>query len=340
MNPGSTGPGPLNLITDVDGILVGHAEDHDVRTGATAIVPVERCVAAADVRGGAPGTRETGTLHPASLVSAVDAVVLYGGSVFGLDAASGAVAWLREEGRGFPTGAGKVPVVPAAILFDLANGGDKTWGVHSPYFDLGYRAAASAGRRFALGNSGAGLGARAGALKGGTGSASAVTAEGFQVGALVAVNAVGSTVIPGTPTLWAALWEQQGEMNAPPVRLPEGAMELDVSVDGFPAENTTIAVVATNARLDKGEASRLAIMAHDGLARAIRPIHTPFDGDTVFTLATGTHSATAGPAVLSALGTMAADCMTRATGRAMIAARSLGDMTSYGDWLEGRCRRP
>ena len=340
MNHATVRPGPLNLITDVDGILVGQAEDHGARTGATAVVPVERATAAADVRGGAPGTREIATLHAASLVNAVDAVVLSGGSVFGLDAASGAVARLAEDGRGFPTGAGTVPVVPAAILFDLANGGDKDWLRRSPYFDLGYRAVESAGRDFTLGNTGAGLGARAGALKGGTGSASAVTADGLQVGALVAVNAIGSTVIPGTETLWAALWEQQGEMNAPPVRLPEGAMELDVSIRGFPAENTTIAVVATNAVLDRGEAQRIAIMAHDGLARAIRPVHTPFDGDTVFVLATATRPGPVDAATLSNLGTIAADCMTRATGRAMVAARSLGDMMSYNDWRERQCRQP
>ena len=159
-------PGPLNLITDVDGILVGQAEDHHVRTGVTAIVPAERVTAAADVRGGAPGTRETGTLHVASLVDAVDAVVLSGGSVFGLDAAGGAVARLAEEGRGFPTSAGRIPVVPAAILFDLANGGDKAWGRQPPYPDLGYRAVQAAAQRFELGNAGAGLGASAGTLKG------------------------------------------------------------------------------------------------------------------------------------------------------------------------------
>ncbi len=331
-------PGPRNLITDVEGILVGQAEDRNARTGATAVVPAARATAAADVRGGAPGTRETGTLHAASLVSAVDAVVLSGGSVFGLEAAGGAVARLAEEGRGFPTSAGRVPIVPAAILFDLANGGSKDWGASPPYFDLGYRAAAAAGGEFPLGNAGAGLGARAGDLKGGTGSASFVTADGFQVGALVAVNAVGSTVIPGTATLWAALWEQDGEMNGPPLRLPDGAMPLEAQAAGLPGENTTIGVVATNAALDKGESLRLAIMAQDGLARAIRPLHTPFDGDTVFALATARRPGAIDGATLARLGTMAADCMTRAVGRAMVEARSLGEMTSYRDWRERPCR--
>ncbi len=332
-------PGPLNLITDVDGILVGQAEDHRVRTGVTAIVPRERVTAAADVRGGAPGTRETGTLHVASLVDAVDAVVLSGGSVFGLDAAGGAVARLAEEGRGFPTSAGRIPVVPAAILFDLANGGDKDWGRQSPYPDLGYRAVKAAADRFDLGNAGAGLGASAGTLKGGTGSASAVTDSGLQVGALVAVNAVGSTVIPGTSTLWAALFEQAGEMGTAPRSLPEGPVDLEDEFKGFAAENTTIGVVATNATLDKGALNRIAIMAHDGLARAIRPVHTPFDGDTLFALATARHTDAIDAVTLARLGSMASDCVTRATGRAMVAAQTLDGMTSYSDWRDGRCQQ-
>lgn len=337
---GPVRPGPLNLITDVDNILVGQAEDHGARTGTTAIVPVVRATAASDVRGGAPGTRETDLLHASSLVDAVDAVILSGGSAFGLDAASGAVARLAEEGRGFPTSAGRVPLVPAAILFDLANGGDKSRGKRPPYFELGYKAVASAGRDIALGNTGAGLGARAGALKGGTGSASAVTTDGLQVGALVAVNAVGSTIIPGTGTLWAALLEQQGEMGALPLDLPAGDIDLDVSIKGLAVENTSIVVVATNACLDKGAAARVAIMAHDGLARAIRPVHTAFDGDTVFALATATSPAEIDATTLSGLGAMAADCVTRAVGRAMVAARSMGDMTSYSDWRKRRCHEP
>ncbi len=332
-------PGPLNLITDVDGVLVGQAEDHRVRTGVTAIVPEERVTAAADVRGGAPGTRETGTLHVASLVDAVDAVVLSGGSVFGLDAAGGAVACLVEEDRGFPTSAGRIPVVPAAILFDLASGGDKAWGRHSPYADLGYRAVQAAAQRFDLGNTGAGLGARAGGLKGGTGSASAVADGGLQVGAIVAVNAVGSTVIPGTSTLWAALFEQAGEMGMPPRSLPAGCMDLEDEFRGLAGENTSIGVVATNATLDKGALNRIAIMAHDGLARAIRPVHTPFDGDTMFALATARHTDTIDAVTLARLGSMASDCVTRATGRAMVAAETLDGMTSYSDWRTGRCRQ-
>ena len=315
-------------------------EDANARTGTTVVLPERRCVAAVDIRGGAPGTRDTDALDPACLVERVDAVVLSGGSAFGLDAAGGAMAWLADRGRGFPTGSLPVPVVPAAILFDLANGGDKKWGGTPPYRALGRRAIAAASKAFALGNAGAGLGARAGRLKGGVGSASTVAAGGLQAGALVAVNAVGSTVIPGTRTLWASLFEQAGEMGVPPAALPAGGLDLDMRIGGFAGGNTTIAVVATNARLDAAQGRRVAIMAHDGLARAIRPLHTPFDGDTVFALATGTHAGPVDPAALATAGAMAADCLTRAVGRAMTAARSLGDMPCYRDWCAEGGRTP
>ncbi|MBT6511764.1 MAG: peptidase T4, partial [Rhodospirillaceae bacterium] len=222
---------------------------------------------------------------------------------------------------------------PGAILFDLANGGDKTWGEFPPYWDLGRQAVAAAAKEFALGNAGAGLGATAGHLKGGLGSASVVTADGLQVGALVAVNAVGSPVVPGTRTLWSALYEQNGEMGSPPRTLPDGDIALDGLIKGFPGGNTTIGVIATNATLDGAQARRVAIMAHDGLARAIRPIHTPFDGDTIFCLATGTDGDAVNPEGLGAIGTLAADCMTRAVGRAMVEAESLDDLVCYRDWL-------
>ncbi|MBN34891.1 MAG: peptidase T4 [Rhodospirillaceae bacterium] len=325
-------PGPNNLVTDVEGILVGHAEDLGARSGTTVVLPEPRCVAAVDVRGGAPGTRDTHALDPTCLVDHVDAVVLSGGSAFGLDAAGGVMSWLTAQGRGFRVGEAVVPIVPAAILFDLANGGDKTWGELPPYRDLGRRAVAAAGKTFDLGNIGAGLGAKAGHLKGGLGSASSVSDDGLQVGVLVAVNAVGSAVIPGTATLWSAPYEQTDEMGSAPRDLPDGDLPLDAVVGGFPGENTTVAVVATNATLDKAQAQRVAIMAHDGLARAIRPIHTPFDGDTVFSLATARDAREIGSGRLAVIGGLAADCLTRAVGRAMVAAKSLGDMKSYGDW--------
>ena len=327
-------PGKRNLISDVEGILVGHGEDAKARTGTTAVLAPGRCVAGVDVRGGAPGTRETEALDATCLVEAVDAVVLSGGSAFGLDAAGGVMAWLAARGRGLEVAGARVPIVPAAILFDLANGGDKGWGTCPPYRCLGWLAAQAAAGDFALGNAGAGLGATAGPLKGGLGSASAVTGR-LQLGALVAVNAVGSTVIPGSRSLWAALFEQQGEMGSPPRALPAGDMALAAEVEGFSGANTTIAVVATNARLSPAQARRVAIMAHDGLARAIRPVHTPFDGDTVFCLASGERPGTVGAATLGAIGALAADCLTRAVGRAMVAAETLGEAVCYRDWLAG-----
>lgn len=325
-------PGPRNLITDVDGILVGNAGDDEVRTGTTVILPRERCRAGVDVRGGAPGTRDIDALNPTCLVDAVDAVVLSGGSAFGLDAVGGVMAWLADRGRGQRVADATVPIVPGAILFDLINGGVKAPVPGGMYRTLGQAAVDAASETFSLGNVGAGLGATTGSLKGGLGSASAVAGDGLQVGALVAVNAVGSTVIPGTRTLWSAFYEQQEEMGAPPRDLPAGDLSLGSPMTGFPGENTTIAVVATNADLGKAQAQRVAIMAHDGLARAIRPIHTPFDGDTVFALATGALAGEVMPDRLGMIGALAADCLTRAVGRAMVAAESLGDFLSYMEW--------
>jgi len=332
-------PGPLNLITDVDGISVGNAEDMGARTGVTVIVPDAAAIAAADIRGGAPGTRETEILNGDSLVKRVNAVVLSGGSAFGLDAASGVVAWLKAQGRGFFVGDVPVPIVPAAILFDMLNGGDKDWGEYPPYWNLGRAASAAASQSFELGNTGAGLGATAESLKGGLGSASLIMDGGYQVGAVVAVNSVGSVVMPGTNTFWAWAAERDAEFggNDPPTSSP------DLSVTGaksppMAAGNTTIGVVATNAALDGGQAKRMAIMAQDGIARAVRPAHTPFDGDTVFALATGRAPLPDGsagdiavPAAVAGIGAAAADCMERAIARAVYAAQALGDIPTYRD---------
>ncbi len=331
-----TRPGPRNLITDVDGIKVGHAEDHHARSGVTVVLPDARTTCAVDVRGGAPGTRETESLDPTCLVDAVDAIVLSGGSAFGLDAASGVMSWLAQAGRGFVVAGMTVPIVPAAILFDLANGGDKSWVAEPPYRALGLQAADDTGETFDLGNVGAGLGASAGALKGGLGSASAVSDDGLQVAALVAVNSVGSGVMPGTDTLWAWPFEQQDEMGGQTPPVLNGDLAMAGSMPGLPAENTTIGVVACNARLSKAQAERVAIMAHDGYARAIRPIHTPFDGDTVFSLATAAWGPDAvDPDLLLLIGSLAADCMARAIGRALWHADSLGDLKSYRDTHRG-----
>ena len=323
-------PGSRNLITDVDGILVGNAEDQAARSGVTVVLPDAPVVAAADRRGGAPGTRETDLLDPSCLVERIDAVVLSGGSAFGLDAASGASSWLAARGRGYPVGTARVPVVPAAILFDLLNDGDKDWGVDPPYRELGRAACDTAASDFALGNAGAGLGAKAGALKGGLGSASAITPDGVQVGALVAANPFGSVTMPNSPTLWAWALEQDGEFGGQPAPRPLAAGDLDYTAAGTLGGHTTLGVVATNLVLDKARAQRLAVMAQDGLARAIRPVHTPFDGDVVFALATGRLAdVEATPALVARVGLLAADCLARAVGRAVVEARTLGDWPGY-----------
>jgi L-aminopeptidase/D-esterase-like protein len=324
-------PGPRNLITDVDGLKVGNAEDHTALSGVTVVLPDRRAVCAVDVRGGGPGTRETDALDPSCLVDAVDAVVLSGGSAFGLDAASGVMSWLATQRRGFAIAGVVVPIVPSAILFDLLNGGDKSWGETPPYRTLGIAAAGKAGLDFALGNAGAGTGAMAGELKGGLGSASAVGDDGLKVGALVAVNCVGAGVIPGTGTLWAWPFEQAGEMGGQTAPVLDGDLPMAESLPGLPGENTTLGVVATNARLTKGQAERVAIMAHDGYARAIRPIHTPFDGDSIFALALGDWGPEVDPVLLARIGSLAADCMARAIGRALWHAESLGAFVSYRD---------
>ncbi|HEV2189639.1 MAG TPA: P1 family peptidase [Stellaceae bacterium] len=326
--------GPRNLITDVPGILVGQAKDHTALTGSTVIVAETPAVAAVDVRGGAPGSRETELLAAGTLVDRVDAVVLSGGSAFGLDAASGAMDWLAAQGRGFAVGAARVPIVPAAILFDLGLPGRRHWTGEPPHRRLGYAATGAAGKDFALGNAGAGLGATAGALKGGLGSASLRFADGATVGAIVAVNCVGSVVRPDCGRFWAADLALSGEIDfQPPV--PDQPLDLDdFSACGslLAGANTTIALVATDAPLDKNSCRRLAIMAQDGLTRAIRPAHTPFDGDTVFALSTGSGASIAAEA-LTRIGSAAADCLARAIMRGVLAAEPLGFYPSWrGKW--------
>jgi len=331
-------PGARNLITDVDGLAVGNAVDERVRSGVTVVLPAERAVAAGDVRGGGPGTRETDLLAPAAMMDAVDAIVLSGGSAYGLDAATGALLWLAERGRGFRIGDRVVPIVPSAILFDLANGGDKDWSRGLPYQGLARAACAAAGADFALGTAGAGYGAKAGSLKGGLGSASAVDDDGLQVGALVAVNARGSVTLGAQPQFLAWPWEQGSEFGG----LPPPAERVPLGAAGQPqprlGENTTIAVVATNAALDKAEAQRVAIMAQDGLARAIRPLHTPFDGDSVFALSTRRLQVAGDRAALTdRIGTLAADCLARAVARGVYLAHGLpGMQPSWRDRFGGR----
>jgi L-aminopeptidase/D-esterase-like protein len=321
----SARPGPLNLLTDVEGLSVGQAEDVAVRTGCTVVLADRPAVAAVDVRGGGPGTRETDLLAADTLVEAVDGVALSGGSVYGLAVGDGVAAWLGAQGRGFRFRSTDVtaPIVPGAILFDLANGGDKAWGEDPPYRRLGREAAASAGSRFTLGTAGAGYGPMAGTLKGGVGSASFVTTGGYTVGALAAVNSFGSVVAPGGAAFWAGAHEVGNEFGGlgPPGKVVAGEDWGLAKVQAAPRENTTLAVVATDAILTPAQARRLAVMAQNGLSRAIRPVHTPFDGDVVFALSTGRRPL-AEPADLTLLrlGALAADTLARAVARGVYAA--------------------
>lgn len=312
-----------NLITDVPGVLVGNAHDENIVSGVSVVIFETPAVASVDVRGGAPGTRETDLLSPERVVPAIDAIVLSGGSAFGLEAAAGVMAHLAESGRGFPVGAARVPIVSGAILFDLLNGGDKGWGRHPPYRGLGFEAAcAAAGGRFPLGTVGAGFGATTADLKGGLGSASAASPSGHVVGAIVAVNALGSLLIGSTKHFWAATDELGAEFGGfgMPSPWPADAGRAKLKATGG---NTTIAVVATDAVLTKAEAKHLAVMAQDGLGRAIRPIHTPLDGDTVFAAATGKKTL-AGPRDLALIGATAASVLARACARGIYEAAGLG----------------
>lgn len=309
-----------NLITDVPGLAVGNAQDLSAFTGVTVIVPERPAVAAADIRGGGPGTREMDALGLMGTVDEVHAVVLSGGSAFGLGAASAVQAWLAERGRGFKVRTATVPIVPQAILFDLLNGGDKSWGRTPPYEQLAWEACNEAGPGFALGSTGAGFGATTCNLRGGLGSASGRTPDGVVVGAIVAVNPVGSVTVGGGPHFWAAPFEQRGELGGYgwPATVPESA--LAPRLKGEQGESTTLAVVATNARLTKRDAHRLAVMAQTGMARAIHPVHTPLDGDIVIALATGDITLRDPIHDLARLGALASLTLARAVARGVYEA--------------------
>ncbi|GEO98123.1 P1 family peptidase [Methylobacterium haplocladii] len=314
-----------NSLTDVAGIRVGHAGDERLGSGVTAILFDRPVVAAVDVRGGGPGTRETDLLDPSATVAAIDALSLSGGSAFGLDAAAGIVARLAETGRGFAVGGMRVPIVPGAILFDLANGGDKGWGRFSPYRDLGYAAAVAASEDFALGTAGAGLGARTANLKGGIGTASAeaVPDRPFRVGALAAVNAFGRVTVGQGPQFWAAPFERSSEFGGLgfPAAMPADAFTWPR--EALLGTNTTLAVIATDAALTKAEAKRLAVAAQDGLARAIHPVHTPLDGDVVFSVSTGRLPLADTVGDLARIGAAAADVLARAVAIGVFSATRL-----------------
>lgn len=325
-----------NLITDVPGVLVGNAEDHNLASGVTAVVFEEPAAGSIDIRGGGPGTRETALLDPAQTVGGIDAIALAGGSAFGLDAASGVQSCLREQGRGFVVRSARVPIVPGAILFDLLNGGEKNWGRFPPYRDLGYEAAVRAAQDFTLGNTGAGLGATTVNLKGGLGSASAMC-ESCTVGALALVNAAGSAVVGSGPCFWAAPFERGGEFGGRgfPSRLSE--RDLDPITKANPRISTTLVVVATDAELTKAQAKRLAVMAQTGLAHAIYPVHTPLDGDVVFAVSTGRKPLPDPLLALTALGAVAAATVARAVARGVYEAAALpfpGALPAWRDRFE------
>jgi L-aminopeptidase/D-esterase-like protein len=320
-----------NLLTDVAGITVGHATDLVLGSGVTVILFDHPATAAVSVLGGAPGGRDTGLLAPEMTVEAVDAIVLSGGSAFGLDAAGGVQAALHEMGRGYAIRDARVPIVPQAIIFDLLNGGNKDWGRFSPYRDLGYAAAQTTATAFAIGSVGAGTGATTATVKGGLGSASARTGAGHTIGAIAVVNAVGSPLIGTGPWFWAAPFEQDNEFGGlgwPPV------IDTTLRLKGGPGTSTTIGLVATDARLTKAQAHRLAIMAHDGLARAVLPAHAPLDGDTIFAAATGRRPLTDPTADLTALGFAATLVMARAIARGVHAATALPVPGAQGAWRD------
>lgn len=319
-------PGPKNLITDIAGLKIGQAHDARVKTGVTVLLPDQAVRCGVDVRGGGPGTRETEALGASGLVDSVHAIVLSGGSVYGLDAASSVTAALGAKGVGYAAAPPPVPVspiVPSAILFDNANGGDKDWGLTPPFARLGHEALAQAAMAFDLGRAGAGYGASAGLHSGGLGSASEKVGD-ITVGALMAANPVGSPFMPGSDCFWAWPFEQGAEFGG---RRPAADYQLTSAIDtkltlirGAGAA-TIIGIVATDADLELRALNRLAAMAQDGMAMAVQPSHTPLDGDTIFAVSTGLHEMPApAPVHLAELGAAAARCVARAIARGVYEA--------------------
>lgn len=310
--------GPKNLITDVPGLLVGNARDDRLKSGTTVVLADKPFTASVHVMGGAPGARETDLLAPDKSVAAVDALVLSGGSAYGLDACSGVVDGLRVAGRGFQVGSAIIPLVPGAILFDLLNGGEKDW-IENPYRALGREAFEAASDMFSLGTAGAGTGAMSAMLKGGLGSASLVLPDGSTVGALVAANPVGAVTTPGDTHFYAAPFEMNAEFGG---MGPDPASGLGLSLESRKTiamsqrANTTIAIIATDATLTKAECQRVAVAAHDGIGRATVPAHTPMDGDLVFSLTTAGKPA----GDVSLIGHAASLCLARAIARAIYEA--------------------
>jgi L-aminopeptidase/D-esterase-like protein len=328
-----------NLITDVAGLRVGNAHDPAVASGVTAILFDEPAVASYAVNGGAPGTRDTDLLEPDKVVPGINAIVLSGGSAFGLDAASGVQAFLREQGIGFGVGSALVPLVPQAVTFDLLNGGNKDWDRYPPYRELGYEAAKAASSDFALGTAGGGYGATTVNLKGGLGSASVVTSSGHTVGAIVIVNALASPLIGDGPHLWAGAFEEGEEFGGLglPSRITPEMRKLDWKgrpQGDAPPISTTIALVATDAALTKAQAKRLAVVSHDGLAKGLRFAHALYDGDTVFAAATGRKPLKDEAADFIEIGALASDCLARAIARGIYEATALPFAGAQPAWKD------
>ena len=337
-DPQDLQPGPSNGLTDVAGLRLGHAADKALRSGVTLVLAEAPMTAAVDVRGGAPGTRETDVLGPSATVEQVDAIVLSGGSAFGLEAASAVQAALLEQGRGFAIGPVRVPLVPQAILFDLLNGGQDYDPATRRYYSLGQEAVAALGASAELGASaglgavGAGFGATTASGPGGLGMASLRHPDGWSLAALVAVNAVGSPYYEpqsGARQLWAAPWELAGEFARDPgaAAAPEArSRPLALPMKGHDlGANTSIGVIATDLPLNQKQLRRLAAMAHNGLARALRPSHTPLDGDTLFAVSTGLRGQALGPGDLydlAMIGELLADCVTRSVARGVLAGEA------------------
>ncbi len=324
-----------NLLTDVAGVRVGHAHDAALASGSTAVLFDRPAVAAIDIRGGGPGTREDTLLHLENTIDRIDAIALSGGSAFGLEAGGGVQAWLAEQGRGLAMRGAVIPLVPGAIIFDLLNGGDKAWGRFAPYRDLGYAAAAAADVDFALGSVGAGLGATTANFKGGLGSASAVALGGVTVAALAVVNAVGSVTVGNGPWFWAAPFEVDGEYGGRglPAAFTPDMLALRIKGGATATENTTLAVVVTDAALTKPQARRLAMIAHTGFARAIYPVHAPLDGDALFAAATGEKEIDP-LAGLTELGMVAANVVARAIARGVYSATALPFAGALPAWKD------
>ena len=341
----------MSAITDVGGIRVGqhHRVDADATlgsgwaSGTTVVLTPPGTVGAVDGRGGAPGTRETDLLDPSNSVRHVDAVVLSGGSAYGLAAADGVMSWLEEHGRGVAMEGGVVPIVPAAVVYDLPVGG---WQCR-PTAAFGYAAAEAAGTEVALGTVGAGAGARVGVLKGGVGTASVTLESGVTVGAIVVINAAGEVIDTATGLPWQADQSEEFGLTRPPVDQIAAFAARNVE---FSPLNTTIAVIATDAALSPAGCRRIAIAAHDGLARTIRPCHTPLDGDTVFALATGAVEVPPDPetpasmspevSLITAVGAAAADVLARAVLVGVLAAESVAGIPTYRDMLPGAFAEP